>query len=407
MADNPHTNKAARNKRKKENAKKSKQDAAAKLREDEDLLAAAAALAAKEALEHKRFKHLRDLAGRSLPFFLYLGVSTNQSTASHSIQIKPSPIRGLGLFALKPFAAGVAILREASLLPIVKTNSWLLKETSFNLSPPDKQAVFSPLHSHCVCKPPPCFETPFMRIWNDNSFSLPQVNYTCVYEVASRLNHSCIPNATVGFTPNDVMVVRTSRDIKEGEEITIQYTGYKGGNKKSRRAVLQKKYGFICRCNSCLSKQDLPIILQPLEPINEPYNATAKVLNERNMASLTASRNIVAWANHMIELMPDAEEMFMDRWEDDVARETILGGPYEEFNDDLLESALEGWMYLLKHKNIFRLSPEVINKHIYRFEERFGTQIGKKDPLEFIGWMAQILREDFEIEDVWSFDSEL
>jgi SET and MYND domain-containing protein len=38
------------------------------------------------------------------------------------------------------------------------------------------------------------------------------------------VNHSCVPNAFIGFDKRTA-ILRTERPIKEGEEITISYIG--------------------------------------------------------------------------------------------------------------------------------------------------------------------------------------
>lgn len=47
-----------------------------------------------------------------------------------------------------------------------------------------------------------------------------------------------------------------TRDIHEGEDITMSYLGSredKSRSTRTRRAILEQKYGFVCQCKSCLN----------------------------------------------------------------------------------------------------------------------------------------------------------
>lgn len=63
------------------------------------------------------------------------------------------------------------------------------------------------------------------------------------------LNHSCNPNAAIVFDGN-IVSVRSIRDIKDGEQVTISYVDntYK---RATRRSQLRDQYFFECRCEGC------------------------------------------------------------------------------------------------------------------------------------------------------------
>ena len=47
---------------------------------------------------------------------------------------------------------------------------------------------------------------------------------SALYELQSKINHSCEPNCEIIFKDNsNVLTLRTLRSIAEGEEITISY----------------------------------------------------------------------------------------------------------------------------------------------------------------------------------------
>lgn len=69
------------------------------------------------------------------------------------------------------------------------------------------------------------------------------------------LNHSCNPNAAVLFDQN-VACVRSIRDIKKGEQVTISYVDntYK---RSTRRSQLRAQYYFDCHCEGCEPKDNV------------------------------------------------------------------------------------------------------------------------------------------------------
>ena len=68
---------------------------------------------------------------------------------------------------------------------------------------------------------------------------------------ASRLNHSCVPNADHYFTSSSgYKTVFANRALRAGEEITISYIDHT--QPRARRARnLKRAWGFECRCPAC------------------------------------------------------------------------------------------------------------------------------------------------------------
>ena len=82
-----------------------------------------------------------------------------------------------------------------------------------------------------------------------------------VYDIVSRLNHSCAPNLAStgargihGFA-DATAEVAALRDVAEGEELFISYLTEDDLEKptSARRALLQSKYNFVCGCRRCES----------------------------------------------------------------------------------------------------------------------------------------------------------
>ena len=69
-----------------------------------------------------------------------------------------------------------------------------------------------------------------------------------VWNKASFLNHSCVPNC-IHFSITDFVFVGTIRDVRAGEELTTTYSERMSYDE--RQARLAKSYGFQCKCPLC------------------------------------------------------------------------------------------------------------------------------------------------------------
>lgn len=94
-----------------------------------------------------------------------------------------------------------------------------------------------------------------MLIWACNSFE-----GGLVYELTSRINHSCDFNAVVCVDPfqqgsggtQERQTIRAAAAIKEGDEICISYLGsYTYADFSARNERLQKEKFFNCMCKRC------------------------------------------------------------------------------------------------------------------------------------------------------------
>ncbi|KXS94311.1 hypothetical protein AC578_10818 [Pseudocercospora eumusae] len=65
------------------------------------------------------------------------------------------------------------------------------------------------------------------------------------------INHSCIPNAEPSVI-GDLMVIKATREIKKGEEITISYVN--DIDYKSRSRKIKSSWGFDCSCELCTAE---------------------------------------------------------------------------------------------------------------------------------------------------------
>ncbi|CCW66619.1 unnamed protein product [Phytomonas sp. Hart1] len=85
-----------------------------------------------------------------------------------------------------------------------------------------------------------------------------------MYAIGSLFNHACDPNCFASFVggprgSSPKLVVRAIRPIMEGEELTLAYAGidaFHFHSMRNRLQTLRNRYGFICRCTTCVNQVD-------------------------------------------------------------------------------------------------------------------------------------------------------
>ncbi|XP_060860952.1 SET and MYND domain-containing protein 4-like isoform X1 [Metopolophium dirhodum] len=88
---------------------------------------------------------------------------------------------------------------------------------------------------------------------------------TAIFPTSSLLNHSCDPNI---FSSNILkyVVIKASRDISEGEEITNCYgPNFLRMRLVERQASLKNQYHFDCECSMCLDPQTDDLFFKTFE----------------------------------------------------------------------------------------------------------------------------------------------
>jgi tetratricopeptide (TPR) repeat protein len=101
---------------------------------------------------------------------------------------------------------------------------------------------------------------------------------TGLWITAAYINHSCIPNAKKEFI-GDLMVLRATRAIAAGEEITHAYD--ESSDYDARTKALMNTWGFVCRCALCKAeKEDDPAVREKRRELE----GEASVLVEREEA---------------------------------------------------------------------------------------------------------------------------
>lgn len=165
-------------------------------------------------------------------------------------EVLQSEGKGFGVFATRDILPGEVILSEAPLLTMTESGARAdpLKAAVAALSPAKRKAYFA-LASH---QSHPS-ESPDRSIMYTNGFGI-NPHTTAIFEIASRINHSCVENTVYEWVPDKAqahggrMVYTAYRKLLEGEEVTIDY----GHSVKA----LKRIYGFECDCGGCTDSEE-------------------------------------------------------------------------------------------------------------------------------------------------------
>lgn len=167
-------------------------------------------------------------------------VYRSPETVGTLIKVHRSEGKGYGIFALKDIPVGSIILSEAPLVNLVDDGARVDPlDGLVDGLPPALKKAYQSLHSYRQRGS----ESLNRTILYSNGFAVGKVA-TGVFEIASRFNHSCVPNSEFDWHEElGRMVYKNRYPLMEGEEVTIDY-GHKKGH-------LKKFYGFECNCGGC------------------------------------------------------------------------------------------------------------------------------------------------------------
>jgi len=156
------------------------------------------------------------------------------------IEVNQSEGKGFGVFALQDIPPSTVILSETPLVTLVDTGTRADPlEIAVEALSPERKEAYRALHSFRRIPS----ETLYRSIMYSNGFAISETA-TGIFEIASRINHSCVPNSEFTFDKEQGRMVFTNIfKLLWGEEVTIDY----GHNKRH----LAKYYGFECNCGVC------------------------------------------------------------------------------------------------------------------------------------------------------------
>jgi SET domain-containing protein len=171
-------------------------------------------------------------------------VLRSPETVGIFIQVHESDGKGYGVFALRDLLAGSIILSEAPLVTLIDTGTRTDPlDIAVDALPPMQRKAYQSLHSFRRNQS----ESLNRSILYSNGFATGEL-ISGVFEIASRINHSCVPNSEFIWEEKEGRLVFVNRfKLLEGEEVTVDY-----GHKKKN---LAKFYGFVCDCDGCTDSE--------------------------------------------------------------------------------------------------------------------------------------------------------
>ncbi|KAI5894448.1 SET domain-containing protein [Schizophyllum commune H4-8] len=189
--------------------------------------------------------------------------SLNPDDAPYCITPSSDPAVGLGMFVKEDLTEGDLILAERPLaiLPASVLGGFSesdLEDLFDQLTALMDDRARSAFFALADCHKGPCralgiFKTNGIGLGDDLVYPDDSGDsaYVGVFERASRINHSCSPNAVYHFDLQSFcLVVRAIRHISKGEEIFISYSETLLQAATRRQNSLQD-YGFRCACPAC------------------------------------------------------------------------------------------------------------------------------------------------------------
>lgn len=202
--------------------------------------------------------------------FIHGSDSSSHVNESYQIQagvpsnheVRTSPSKGLGVFASQPIQAGTQIMQEIPLISVkmpemVPGQGFRVTDmiddidAAFRKLNTTEQASFLSLHDFRY--PGEEDQSHLLSILRSNGYITG--DRIGLFPRASRINHSCRPNAGTWWSEKSGRrLVYAHRDIAEGEEITVSYIPLLQ-SARDRQARLQQ-YGFECDCDACNERSD-------------------------------------------------------------------------------------------------------------------------------------------------------
>lgn len=228
-------------------------------------------------------------------FFRVLCSESKMQTSRDNVEIRETPNKGEGVFALKKITAGdVALTDGPYLLCSDKRGfyswAWSLTWNIITNKMEKKLKVF--------CKTPieflwnPLDE--MVMIWLAKNYRMKREDILDIYwrvvtndlitggvivlyRTGCKVNHSCKPNCVLSFSDDErsLFILTAERDIGEGEEIVYSYAAmaqkvvriyaadnreeqllFQDLNPSEKNSLVFNSYGFNCQCGYCCPGPD-------------------------------------------------------------------------------------------------------------------------------------------------------
>ncbi|KAJ9611140.1 hypothetical protein H2200_004323 [Cladophialophora chaetospira] len=175
------------------------------------------------------------------------------------LEVLSTPDRGLAVFTRRKIKAGTLILAETPLIFLSKADendAVAIEKEFYRLSRPDQKAYLK-LFDAQKSRMSQVVSIYYSNCYNCEGFKLDGTGGSALGAMASRINHSCIPNVQFSYhEPSNKMRFFTIRDIARGKEVVSNYERTVTDVAAKRQRKQQMYYGFTCRCEACVPRSE-------------------------------------------------------------------------------------------------------------------------------------------------------
>ncbi|OHE94216.1 SET domain-containing protein 5 [Colletotrichum orchidophilum] len=188
---------------------------------------------------------------------------TNLKSADGLWQVRPSPGKGLGIFALAKIPLGTRIIDETPLFTVepgrlIPGHGFAFAAIASAVDEAFAQLNATARAAYLSCpehRAPDGADHGISRealIFRTNGFTM-GTGAIGIFPRIAKLNHACRPNAGAASVGGR-RIIWAGRDIEPGEEVTITYAPLVQDT-DARRARLAQ-WGFTCDCQACVARND-------------------------------------------------------------------------------------------------------------------------------------------------------
>jgi hypothetical protein len=185
--------------------------------------------------------------------------STNVRPQDTLLKVINTPNHGRAIFTIRKIKAGTLLLAENPLIILSKSeeNNYNAIEREYSLLPKPQQKIYKKLFDAEKSRMSSVVSIYNSNCYNCEGWKFDGMGGSAVGELASRFNHSCLPNAQFSYHERtNEMRFYAIRDIPRGKEVFTNYFKNQFKAAAKRNGEQQMHYGFMCRCDACDPKTE-------------------------------------------------------------------------------------------------------------------------------------------------------
>lgn len=175
------------------------------------------------------------------------------------LEIHSTTDRGLAIFTTRKVKAGTLILAETPIISLSKAeeNEPSAIEREFAQLLKAEQKAYLKLFDAHKSRMTRVVSIYYSNCYNCEGFKLDGTGGSVLGAMASRINHSCIPNVQFSYheTSNEMRFFAI-RDIPRGKEVVSNYDKAVFDVAARRQRKQQMYYGFMCTCEACVPRNE-------------------------------------------------------------------------------------------------------------------------------------------------------